>query len=169
MTAKITQTMIALTLTLTVASCTAAGTNGTAAPGEWGINKTTGGTALGGIVGGLAGSQFGGGVGKLATTAVGTVAGAFIGHEIGVALDRADQAAAQPARQQATTAPVGKTIAWNNPDNGHAGTVTPTRDGRDQAGNYCREYETTVTVTGETKKAFGTACQQPDGTWKVVN
>jgi surface antigen len=42
------------------------------------------------------------------------------------------------------------------------------RDGTDAAGTWCREYRTTVTVGGLAQQAFGTACRQPDGTWKVV-
>ena len=64
---------------------------------------------------------------------------------------------------------MGQTISWNNPESGNSGTITPTRDGSDAAGNYCREYQTTVTVGGEVQKVYGTACQQPDGSWKVLN
>lgn len=33
---------------------------------------------------------------------------------------------------------------------------------------YCREYSTTIVVDGRTQPAYGTACQQPDGTWEAV-
>jgi hypothetical protein len=33
---------------------------------------------------------------------------------------------------------------------------------------YCREYQTTTMVGGELKPSYGTACQQPDGSWKIV-
>ncbi len=131
--------------------------------------KQTVGTILGGVGGAVAGAQFGSGGGRLAMTAVGTLLGAYLGSEVGTSLDRADQAAAQRAETQAHVAPVGQTIRWNNPDSGHSGTVTPVRDGTDTAsGQYCREYQTTVTVGGQTQDAFGTACQQPDGSWKIV-
>jgi hypothetical protein len=32
----------------------------------------------------------------------------------------------------------------------------------------CREFEQTITVAGKPQKAYGTSCQQPDGSWKVV-
>ncbi|MDB5406806.1 MAG: hypothetical protein JWL84_1718 [Rhodospirillales bacterium] len=32
----------------------------------------------------------------------------------------------------------------------------------------CREFQQTITVGGKPQKAYGTSCQQPDGTWKVV-
>jgi surface antigen len=130
--------------------------------------KQTGGTVLGGIGGAVAGAQFGGGTGRLAATALGTLLGAFIGSEVGKSLDKADQQAAHQAETRAQTAPIGQQISWSNPDTGHSGSVTPTRDGRDTNGNYCREYQTTVNIDGKSEQAFGTACRQADGSWKVV-
>jgi hypothetical protein len=36
-------------------------------------------------------------------------------------------------------------------------------------GEYCREYQSTVTIDGQPQPSYGTACQQPDGSWRVVN
>lgn len=36
-------------------------------------------------------------------------------------------------------------------------------------GRYCREYQATVTVGGMPQPSYGTACLQPDGTWRVAN
>lgn len=36
-------------------------------------------------------------------------------------------------------------------------------------GQYCREYQTTVRVAGASRPGYGTACLQPDGTWRIVN
>ncbi|CAA7614709.1 RT0821/Lpp0805 family surface protein [Magnetospirillum sp. UT-4] len=130
--------------------------------------KQTGGAILGGIGGAVAGAQFGKGTGNLAMTALGTLLGAYAGSEVGKSLDKADRTYAGQAETRAHSAPVGQAITWNNPDSGHAGSYTPTRDGYDQAGNYCREYQSTVTIDGKTETAFGTACRQPDGSWKVV-
>lgn len=49
------------------------------------------------------------------------------------------------------------------------GTVTPTRDGYSSAGRYCREYQQTIVVGGRNESAYGTACQQPDGSWEIVD
>ena len=35
------------------------------------------------------------------------------------------------------------------------------------ASTYCREYQHTVTIDGKQEKAYGTACRQPDGSWKI--
>jgi surface antigen len=137
-------------------------------PSSGGIDKSTGGTVLGAIGGGVAGAQFGHGSGKIAATVVGTLLGAFVGHEVGASLDRADQLAAQNATQAAVQAPLGQAISWNNPENGHSGVITPTRDGTDSNGNTCREFQQTVTIDGKSEQAYGTTCRQPDGSWKVI-
>ena len=62
----------------------------------------------------------------------------------------------------------GETIAWNNPESGNYGNVTPVRDGTSGSGLYCREFQQVITVGGQTETAYGTACQQPDGTWRIV-
>ena len=127
------------------------------------------GTLLGAVGGAVAGAQFGSGRGQLVGVAAGTLLGALVGSEIGKSLDRADHAAMDRANQQATTAPIGQRIAWRNPDSGNSGVIVPTREGTSSAGEYCREYQQTVTVGGKTEQAFGRACRQPDGSWKVVN
>ena len=132
--------------------------------------KQTGGTVLGGIAGGVLGSQIGGGTGRTVAIIGGTLLGGLLGSEIGRSLDKADQAYMKSAEQKAYTAPVGQNIAWNNPDSGHYGNVVPTREGRDTVtGGTCREFKSTVYVDGRQEAVTGTACQQSDGTWKVVN
>lgn len=34
---------------------------------------------------------------------------------------------------------------------------------------YCREYRTSVMSGGQQRFAYGTACQQRDGTWKIMS
>lgn len=131
-------------------------------------NKQTMGTLLGAGLGGFAGSKIGSGKGQLAATAAGAVLGGLLGNNVGQSLDRADQAYARRAQNQAMDAPVGQTISWSNPDSGNHGSVTPTRTGRDvQTGAYCREYQTEVIVGGEAQVGYGTACRMPDGDWKI--
>jgi surface antigen len=36
------------------------------------------------------------------------------------------------------------------------------------AGQYCREYQQTIVVGGQSQSAYGTACRQPDGSWKIT-
>jgi surface antigen len=139
-------------------------------PGEIGANKTTVGGLLGAAGGAVAGAQFGKGTGQLAAVAAGTLLGALIGSEAGKSLDRADQQYAYRANQQAQSAPIGQTIVWSNPQSGNSGTITPVREGQIPAtGEYCREYQQSVQVGGQSQRAYGTACRQADGSWRVVN
>lgn len=126
------------------------------------------GTLGGAAVGGLLGSQVGKGSGKLAATAMGVVLGGWLGNEIGVSLDNADRSALGNATSRAYNAPIGQQITWNNPESGNSGTITPIRDGYAASGSYCREFQQTITVGGQKQQAYGKACQQPDGSWKIV-
>jgi surface antigen len=67
------------------------------------------------------------------------------------------------------TAPSGTTATWVNPDNGNQGTVMPVRTYQTPAGMYCREYQQTVVVKGQPQQGYGTACRQPNGSWRVSN
>ena len=130
--------------------------------------KQTVGTLGGAALGGLLGSQFGDGTGQLVATGAGVLIGGLIGSEIGRSMDEQDRMKANEAVMEAHQAPLGETIVWNNPDSGHSGTVTPVRDGSTSSGLYCREFQQTITVGGRTETAYGTACRQPDGTWRIV-
>lgn len=132
-------------------------------------NKEMIGTAGGAVLGGVLGSQVGHGTGRLWATGAGTLLGLLVGSEIGRSLDKADLAYANQANERAHTAPLGESISWNNPQTGNSGSVTPTRDGNDTAGRYCREYTQTINVGGQKETGYGIACRQPDGTWEIVS
>ena len=132
--------------------------------------KETIGTMVGAAAGGLAGAQFGKGRGKLVTTSIGTLLGALAGNEIGRSLDRADRLALERTTQESLeSAPSGEVTTWKNPDSGNEGTVTPSRTYQREDGTYCREFTQTIKVGGRTEEGYGTACRQPDGTWKIVS
>ena len=150
---------LSIALVLTLAAC---------APGQG--TKQTGGTLLGAGLGALTGSQIGKGRGKLAAVAIGTLAGAYLGSEVGKSLDKADRLAMKQTAQTALEKnQIGQTSKWSNPDSGNNGDVTPTRTYKTASGNSCREYQQTVTIGGKTEQAFGRACRQPDGSWKIMN
>ena len=155
----VSKTLVILLTAAALAACTGA-------PGS----KQTGGTLVGAAVGGLMGSTMGGGSGKLAAVAVGTLMGAFIGREVGQSLDRADrQLAHRAATRGLEHSHSGASTEWSNPDSGHHGSFTPVRTYRKPSGRYCREYQQTVTVGGRTEQAYGTACRQPDGSWRIAD
>ena len=131
--------------------------------------KEGAGTLLGAGAGALLGSQVGGGKGRLVAVAIGTLAGAMVGQELGRSLDKADQIAMQQNAQYALEhAPTNTSTPWRNPDTGHSGQITPIETYQSSSGQYCREYQQTVWVGGQEQQAYGTACRQPDGTWKIV-
>ncbi len=142
---------------------------GCAQPGSNnGLNKQDAGTLLGGVGGAVAGAQFGKGSGKIATTIAGGLLGGVLGNQVGASLDRADMAYYNKSSQQAMeSGQSGQPVTWVNPDSGHQGTITPAQAYQNNTGQYCREYTQTINVGGQTQKAFGTACRQPDGTWQV--
>ena len=127
------------------------------------------GSLLGAVVGGVLGSKVGKGTGKKVAIGAGAIAGALLGGEIGKSLDRADRLAMGKTTQATLeTGKIGHTVVWRNPDSGNSGTITPRKTYQTQSGQYCREYQQTVSIAGETQQAYGTACRQPDGTWKIV-
>lgn len=151
-----------LIFTITLAGCTGAGREG-------GINKETGGTILGGIAGGVLGSRIGGGRGKAIATIGGAILGGILGGSIGKKLDERDRLLmARTTQTTLETAPSGKATTWRNPDNGHSGTVTPEPSYRASSGETCRPYTQTIMVGGKNETAKGSACRNPDGTWRIV-
>ncbi len=136
---------------------------------QQGTKQTVGGLG-GAVLGGLLGSQVGGGSGRLWATGAGVLLGAIVGSEIGRGLDEVDkQQMAQTTEASLEHTKTGATSTWSNPDTGNSGTVTPTNTYQASSGEYCREYRQTVDVGGEEQEAYGTACRQPDGSWKIVN
>lgn len=132
--------------------------------------KQTGGTLVGAGTGALIGSQIGSGDTRLAAVAIGTLLGGIAGSEVGKSLDRADRMEiASTTNNTLETYPTGGHAEWRNPDSGNYGTVTPTRTYQRADGTYCREFQQTVYVGGQMEEAFGTACRQSDGTWRIVS
>jgi surface antigen len=126
------------------------------------------GTLAGAAAGGLLGAQFGRGTGQLAATGAGVLLGGLLGSEVGRSLDRADQLAMQQTTQSTLeTGRTGVASQWQNPDTGNSGTVMPLHT-TEENGAVCREYQQTINVGGQTQEGYGTACRQPDGTWRIV-
>jgi len=129
--------------------------------------KTTIGGLGGAAGGGLIAAAAGGGG---AAIAAGVIVGGLLGGAVGSALDAQDRAMANQAAQQAfENSPSGTPSNWRNPDSGHYGSVTPTRTFQNPNGAYCREYQQQIFIDGRPQQSYGTACRQPDGSWRVVN
>ena len=127
--------------------------------------KTILGAGGGAAAGGLLGAALGGGAKGIAA---GTILGGLLGAGIGDRLDAADGRHMQHTTMQVLeTAPVGPPVVWRNPDSGTYGQVVATRTSQiPQTGPDVREYQQTVAGGGQEQQAYGTACRQPDGSWK---
>ena len=68
--------------------------------------------------------------------------------------------ASAPAASVPASAPKGPVLS---PPGGRVAQTPPTAEGP------CREFQTTIVIDGKSEPAHGTACQQADGTWRVVN
>lgn len=131
--------------------------------------KTTvgglGGAAAGGLLGAASGGRH-----RSEKIAAGVLIGGLLGGALGNVLDQRDRELAHRNAQLALeTAPTGTSAEWRNPDSGHHGSFTPTRTYQTPAGAYCREYQQVVIVGGERQQGYGTACREPDGSWRIVN
>ncbi|HXH72576.1 MAG TPA: RT0821/Lpp0805 family surface protein [Mariprofundaceae bacterium] len=124
------------------------------------------GAVMGGVLGGVLGSTMGRGSGRTAAIVAGTLLGAYVGSEMGRYMDESDARKAQAALEYNRD---NQSSSWHNPNTGADFETTPTRTYRADNGQDCRDYETDIIVNGKHEKAHGTACRQPDGTWKTVD
>ncbi len=148
--------ILAILLAFVLAGCE------TTQPGK----KATIGGLGGATVGGLLAAGFGASPVAIAGS---VILGGLVGGAIGDRMDAADKRHANEATARALeTAPVGQSVAWQNPDNRHAGSITPTQTYQTANGQYCREYQQAVTIDGKQQQSYGTACRQADGSWKIV-
>jgi len=122
------------------------------------------GMGVGGALGGLLGAQVGGGSGQLAATAAGALLGAYLGGNVGRSMDEVDRL---KAHRTLEGTPTGQSTSWRNPDSGNEYAVTPTRTYQER-GRPCRDYTTEAWIDGQRETLRGTACREPDGSWRAV-
>ena len=145
--------LLPLLAALTVTSC-----------GTYGPHEGAG-SVIGGVLGGVLGAQVGKGHGRTVAIIAGALAGAAIGGTVGKHMDESDRAKVAQTLEGVRT---GVPVAWSNPDSGVQYSVTPTRTSETPAGP-CREFTTEALIGGKRETVYGTACRQPDGSWKVQN
>ncbi len=130
--------------------------------------KQDAGMVVGAIAGGVLGNAAGRGGGKPAATILGAVLGGIVGSEIGRSMDKQDRILAQQAELAAfERGRSGEPVAWRNPDNGRYGEVVPGAAYR-RGPQDCRDYTHTIYIDGRPQVVRGTACREPDGTWRAV-
>jgi surface antigen len=148
-------------LALASAGCATVSESVAGSPKGWG----------GGMVGSAAGGLIAAAIDDSPAAIIGGVLlGGLLGGALGNALDQRDkELAMRQAQQTFEHGRTGQAGGWSNPDTGHYGSITPTRTYQDASGRYCREYQQTIVVEGEKHEAYGTACRQPDGSWKITD
>lgn len=125
--------------------------------------KESAGMIIGGIIGGVLGHQVGTGSGQDVATGLGAVIGAAVGGSVGRSMDELDRMKVAASLETVRT---GVTTRWENPDSGNEYAMTPTRT-YETAKGPCREYTLDAQIGGQTEQIYGTACRQPDGSWKI--
>jgi len=124
------------------------------------------GTISGGVAGGLLGSTVGQGGGQMLAIAAGTLVGAYLGGAIGKNMDENDRARVNNTLNDNS---IGQPAYWKNAHSGSTYQVTPTKNVTVRGNRYCREYRTVADIAGKKQEMYGTACRQPDGSWKAVS
>jgi surface antigen len=126
------------------------------------------GTGLGAAFGGLFGSQFGRGAGNVAATGTGVVIGGLVGNSIGQSIDNDHARASYMGNGVAVSNQSVSFSANAYMPNYVAPPAPPPTSIDQQAGTYCRPYSQAVNIGGRLQESYGTACLQPDGTWRTV-
>ena len=137
------------------------------APGNRG--GETVGTLTGILVGAIIGHQVGGdSTARALGAGVGMVVGGLVGSQLGRMYDQLNaeeqRVHSSIITESIQTSKVGEGNQWYNPETGNSGRVVVTKEQE-----YCREYQQTIVIGGKEEKAYGTACRQPDGSWKRKN
>lgn len=122
-----------------------------------------GGTLIGAVAGGLIGSRFGSGGGQAAAIIAGAAVGGYVGNRIGTYMDRQDQINYQNA---VSNTPVGSEANWTNQRTHATYTVRPIKQYH-SSGRICRRYKTSVVINGKLRTAYGRACKDAQGRWRI--
>ncbi len=128
-------------------------------------NRDVVGAILGGVAGAAAGSTLGKGDGKLLATIGGAIFGMLAGKAIGSSMDATDSACGGYALDRL---PDGQTAIWTNPETQQQYGITPVKTFKNKDDQYCREYNASIKINDAQQQTYGTACLQPDGSWRVL-
>ena len=124
---------------------------------------------MGAVAGGLVGSAVSRGNGRIAAVIAGAAIGGIVGSEIGRSLDRVDRQYAQRAELDALEkGRSGEQTEWRNPESGRHGVVVPSYPYL-RGKKSCRDYTHKIYINGNQQALRGTACRNPDGTWRSVS
>lgn len=130
----------------------------------FGCNGDVLGSLVGGIAGAALGSQFGKGDGKTIAIISGAIVGVLAGGSIGRSVDVSNS---ECISQTLNNVPDAQPVVWQGSQD-RTYSITPTNTFEVAPGAYCREYTSTAKVGSEKQQVQGTACRQPDGSWKII-
>jgi surface antigen len=136
-------------------------TLGACSPQYVGPNQSVG-IVSGALLGGLAGNAIG--YGDAGSTIAGAMIGGVLGGMIGADMDARDRERAYLAQYEAFD--TGRPRRWRGDD--AYGEVIPGPTYRSR-GEFCREYTHTIYIGGRPREGYGTACREPDGSWRIVS
>jgi surface antigen len=116
------------------------------------------------------GNAVGRGRGRTGATVAGVVVGGALGAALTRKLDCEDRSYAYKTYYDGFNAGrPNSEYRWRNPNNGHYGTFRVVDYVDDPHGFRCANYTQQIFIDGRPEAARGRACQQPDGTWTIVN
>ena len=126
-------------------------------------------TGIGAALGGLFGSQIGHGGGQLFATGTGAAIGGLIGNNVGhsIEAEESHHNFSYDASSYAYAPPM--TYGFYPPPPTYVAPPAPPPIYVDQeAQTYCRPYSQQIIIDGQTQESYGTACLEPDGTWRIM-
>lgn len=126
------------------------------------------------IAGALIGGLLGNAMARRGSSAIPTIAGVVVGGALGAVLTKdmncEDQSYAYNTYYNGFNS--GRTnvpYQWRNPSNGNYGDFRVNNYYNDPAGFRCAEFNHQAYINRRSRSGSGRACQQPDGTWAIVN
>jgi Ni/Co efflux regulator RcnB/surface antigen len=128
------------------------------------------GVIAGAVLGGLLGNAAGGRRSGAGPTVAGVIAGGAIGAALTAKLDCEDRSYAYKTYSDGFSAGrANATYQWRNPRNNHRGEMRVLDYYNDEDRFRCAAFSQTVYINGRPEEARGRACQQPDGTWVIID
>lgn len=128
------------------------------------------GVLAGALLGGLLGNSVAGRGDRTGATVAGVIAGGAIGVALTAKLDCSDRSYAYKAYSDGFNGGrAGATYRWQNPQTRHRGEMRVVDYYNDEDRFRCAVFSQTVYIDSRPEEARGRACQQPDGTWAIID
>ena len=126
------------------------------------------GSLVGSFAGSIGGAQTGRGPSRVVTIPGGAVIGGIGSNEVGRQMSDRERGIAANAEYRALEyGRSGAPTAWDYPATSHRGSIVPGRPYQ-KGSQYCRTYTHTINRSASPETVKGTACREPNGTWRSV-